>query len=257
MKTIYEHLIDKNEKTADRLTNLEFDALIRPRLNDLLYKSCGINLADTGLGFSPYMTISGENISVVYKFLYGTALIAIRKNLLSLNFTFTSNKLGNHKIPLNAEKCFVKVDHDLNFKQASFNHYANFSKLTIDRTDDGSVHSSVNINRIIDSSLNNTNTVSYLNGKIGGCYIDMHPFGLKDLFFKANDEFDQLLVRVMIFCEHDPHSFYGLFPEYPSYLDFMTNIDKATEFLNLFHTQYMDDAELLASKLLLLDMQVI
>lgn len=257
MKTIYDHLLDKRDKKEDRLSDREFEALINLRLIDLLYKATGINLSTGGLSFSAYMTTIGEHISVIYKCLYGKASISMKKNILSVTFTFSYDNLKHHKIPLTAEKCFIKVDHELNFKQATFNHYVHFSMLTIDKTNDGSIYGSVNISRIVYPESNSTNTVSYLNGTIGGCYVDMMPFGLNDLFFKADNEFDDLVVRTMIFCQKNPHSFYELFPEYPSYIDFMKDIERATEFFNLLHKQYMLDSDILFSRLLLLDMQSI
>lgn len=255
MKTIYDHLFDKKDKKEDRLSNLDFDSLINPLLINLLYKASGINLADIGLNFSPHMMTIGEHISIIYKCLYGKATISMRKKILSMSFTFSYDNLEHHKIPLNSEKCFIKVDHNLNFKKAIFNHYVVFSMRNINKTSDGTLYSSLNISRIIDSELNNTNTISYLNANIGGCYLDMQPFGINDLFFKADNEFDDLVIKLMMFCEKKPHLFYDIFPEYPSYVDFMSSIEKATEFLNLFYTQHSNDADILTSRLLLLDMQ--
>jgi hypothetical protein len=58
-------------------------------------------------------------------------------------------------------------------------------------------------------------------------------------------------------CATRPYQFYELFPEYPNYVEFMENMQKAVEFLNLFNFQYINQFDVLESKLLLLEMQAI
>lgn len=260
MKTIYERM---SEKEA-RIFNEELNSVIIPKLVHLLNQVCAIDLNATGTCFKPYMIYTGSkvlydhNLKITYRCQYCEASVSLKDNKLSVYFSFFKKNLDHYKIPLNADRCAIDVDHQLNFKKAVFNYYANFSKLKIDRHCDGHVYSSLNISRTIDSNFNQTNNISYLNGATETSdYIDLINFKLSSIFFEANNRFDNLLVDATTFCEYNPKEFYNVFPEYPNYVDFMTSIEKATEFLNLFYKQYTDDAEILTSRLLLLDMQAI
>lgn len=260
MKTIYERMLEKEA----RIFNEELNSVVIPKLVHLLNQVCAIDLNATGTCFKPYMIYTGSkvlydhNLKITYRCQYCEASVSLKDNKLSVYFSFFKKNLEHYKIPLNADRCAIDVDHQLNFKQAVFNYYANFSKLKIDRNCDGHVYSSLNIARTVDSNFNQTNTVSYLNGLTETSdYIDLNDFALNSFFFQANNQFDKLLVDATTFCEYNPKEFYNVFPEYPTYVEFMTNIGKATEFLNLFYKQYTDDAEILTSRLLLLDMQAI
>jgi hypothetical protein len=259
MKTIYERMLEKEA----RIFNEDLNSVIIPKLVHLLNQLCDIDLNATGTCFKPYMiytgsTIYGHSLKITYRCQYCEAIVSLKDNKLSVYFSFFNKDLGHYKIPLNADRCAIDVDHQLNFKQAVFNYYANFSKLKIDRNCDGHVYSSLNITRNIDSNFNQTNSVSYLNGATETSdYIDLKDFNLNSIFFEANNRFDKLLVDATTFCEYNPKEFYNVFPEYPTYVEFMTNIEKATEFLNLFYAQYTDDVEILTSRILLLDMQAI
>lgn len=245
-------------KKQFRIFNEDFDSLVIPKLVDLLNQVSGIDLNVTETCFKPSLITTGSSLKVSYKCQYCKATISLKDNILSVYFSFFNKNLDHYKTPLNADRCAIDVDHQLNFKQAVFNYYANFSKLKIDRNCDGHVYSSLNIARTIDSNFNQTNTVSYLNGLTETSdYIDLKDFSLNPVFFQANNRFDNLLVDATTFCEYNPKEFYNVFLEYPTYVEFMTNIAKATEFLNLFYAQYTDDAEILTSRLLLLDMQAI
>lgn len=260
MKTVYERMLEKEA----RIFNEELNSVIIPKLVHLLNQLCDIDLNATGTCFKPYMIYTGykvlydHNLKITYRCQYCEASVSLKDDKLSVYFSFFKKNLDHYKIPLNADRCAIDVDHQLSFKQAVFNYYANFSKLKIDRHGDEPVYSSLNIARTIDSNFNQTNTVSYLNGLTETSdYIDLKDYELNPVFFQGNNRFYQLLVDATSFCEYNPKEFYNVFPEYPTYVEFMTNIAKATAFLNLFYSQYTDDAEILTSRLLLLDMQAI
>lgn len=242
--------------------NEEFNSLLIPKLVQLLDQLCGIDLNKTGTYFKNYMiyigskSLNGRNLKISYRCQYCEATVSMKDEKLSVSFSFFKNNLGHYKIPLNSNRCAIDVDHQLNFKQAFFNYYANFSKLKVDPNCVDHIYSSLNITRTIDSNFNQINNVSYLNGNTEiSDYVGLKDFNLSSIFFEANNRFDNLLVDATTFCEYNPKEFYNVFPEYPSYVDFMSSIEKATEFLNLFYTQYSNDADILTSRLLLLDMQ--
>lgn len=256
MLSIYEHMMEMHNKKDNCLSDQEFGGIVIPLLVSLLKIISNIDLNLTETQFKQDLKTTGGILSISYKCQYCTANVSLRKDVLSVTFKFFLDKLEHHKIPLNAQRCYLHVNDDLTFKHAEFNYYANFQKLKIAPNSDGAVYSSLNITQTIDADLKKANTVSYLNGQTETSnYINLKEYGLNPTFFQADAIFDSMFVETMTFCEKQPKLFFSVFSEYPSYVEFMESIDSAVGFLNLFHRQYTQDYDILASRILLLHMQ--
>jgi hypothetical protein len=245
-------------KKENCISDKAFFELIIPSLVSLLKIVCNIDLDLTETPFKQDLKTTGGTLNISYKCQYCKANISLRNDVLSVSFNFFLDKLEQHKIPLNSQRCNIHVENDLTFKHAEFNYYANFQKLKIDPNSDVDVYSSLNITQTIDSDLKKANIVSYLNGQTEtSSYLNLKDYGLNPTFLKADANFDSVLVEMMTFCEKKPQLFFSVFSEYPSYVEFMESIESAVKFLNLFHGQYTQNYDILASRILLLHMQVI
>lgn len=271
MTTLYKKLlVCKKKRSSNRIFNLE----ITNQLLTLLYCSCGIDLSSILAPFVQDIVIFGKEMTIDYKFKYGTASVNTQSDNLNVVFSFSKKKSSEYYLPFNANRCVVQVDNDLNFKMATFNFFVTFSTNKITGQSAtvlspstnpyvGSLlvndpnYGTINIKRIIDINGNAFNEITYdsFRSKLGG-YTNLVDTHLNKRFFQSDKAFEEVFMQFMKLASTSKE-FYSIFPEYPTYRKFMESKNNAIDFLNLFHEYYVQDVELLKSNMLLIDMQVI
>lgn len=254
MKTIYDYLFKcKRKLTTALVTDVKFR--IAAKLETLLNQFCDINLSDDETPFIPNGGMVGQEMVSCYQFKYGSADVSTKDQNLEVTFFFKENNLL--KIPFGTSRCVVTVDHDLNFKKATYSYYVCFSKRILDSDYTDFEHCNLLIQRIVDET-NHYNTILYHNTQSKGKeYKDLLQHGLNERYVIPDYAFEMMFKKFIVFACTKPFDFYEAFPEYPSYMDFIHKIDKTVAFMNLFSQQYTADPTLLNQKMLLLDMQVI
>lgn len=248
MTTIYERLINKDYSV---------EPLIVSHLIVLLKIVTGLDLSGQDVTFTRNMIMTGDYVTIEFYFPYGVASATARKGVMSADFKFLRKM--KEQFPFNAWHCEIAVDHDMNFEKACFEYYISVSKYNLNRNDSSSAYCALKITHILDRELNRLNTVEYNNlfSKTFRTYDDMFTIGLNSYFMTPNNDFEQQLIKFLDFFKADPHVFYSIFTEYPSFVHFIEKIDKVKDFLNLFHSQYINEFDVLQSRMLLIDMQAI
>lgn len=260
MTTIYEHLINEDYSV---------EPLIISRLIVLLKIVTGIDLTGQDCLFKRNTIITGGFVTIEFYFSYGSASVTSKKGVLTADFKFLKKMKEQLMIdkearlskilpicPFNVSQCQIDVDHEMNFEKARFEHYINISKYNLNRNESSSAYCAIKITHVLDKGLNRFNTVEYnnLHSTTFRTYADMSAIGLNSYFLTPNNDFEQFLIKFLDFFKQDPRMFYTIFTEYPSFVHVIEQIDKAKDFLNLLHKQYINDFELLQSKMLLIDM---
>ena len=248
MMTIYEQVTNKDYSIEPILIN---------QLIVLLKIVSGIDLLGQEASFKRNVIISGGFVTFEINFPYGVAAVTARNGVLTVDFKFLRKM--TEQFPFNTWQCHIDVDHDMNFEQARFEYYLSISKYDLNRNDPSSTYCAFKINRVVDKEFNRFNTVEYNNlfSKSFRTYEDFFAIDLHTDFAVPNNEFEKSLIKFLEFFKGNPHSFYSIFPEYPSFVHVIEKMNKAKDFLNLFHKQYVNDFDLLTSRMLLIDMQEI
>lgn len=243
----------------ERVTNKDYsiEPILVSRLIDLLKIVSGIDLSGQDNTFKRNVIISGGFVTFELNFPYGTVAVTSRKGLLKVDFKFL--RIMTHQFPFNTWQCYIDVDHEMNFEKARFEYYFSVSKYDLNRNQSSSKYCAIKINRVLDKHLNLFNTFEYNNllSKSFRNYEDLFSVGLHKDFSVPNNEFEILLIKFLDIFKYDPYTFYSIFTEYPSFVHVIEQINKAKDFLNLFHKQYVNDFDLLTSRMLLIDMQEI
>jgi hypothetical protein len=253
MTNIYDAMVHfKNTKNP----NWSMTSLVSSKLVSLLRQTTGIELQGDEPHFTKNISVCGLEVAMDYFFKYGSATLSLKDNELEVGFYFVHKDDNVYKTPFNAKQCRVYLDRDLNFKEAVFNYRVTFLKSLLNNYDNSSEYADIKIQKIINKD-SITTTFKYQNYSTSKEYISLHDKGLDTDFFIDDINFEVFFSNFMDSCSMSPHHFDELFPEYPSYLEFIENIQKAVEFLNLFKFQYINQFDLLKSRLLLLDMQTI
>jgi len=251
MTNIYEAMLHfKNTKEP----NWGMTPLVSSKLASLLQQATGIELQGDATHFTKNISVCGLEVAMDYFFKYGSATLSLKDNELEVGFYFFGKDDNVYTTPFNAKQCRVYIDRDFNFKFAVFNYKVTFLKSLLNNYDNSSEYADIKIQKIINKDSIKT-TFKYQNYSTSKEYISLHDKGLDANFFIDDINFELFFANFMDSCAKSPHKFDELFPEYPSYLDFIENIHKAVEFLNLFKFQYINQFYLLESRLLLLDMQ--
>jgi hypothetical protein len=251
MMTLYEQFTAV--RTAEK--NWMYKPDVQQKLIDIFKIVCNIDLSSEEIPFKPDGGSFGMEIVYNYKFKYGRVYVQTEKQEMQVMFIFDNPHELN--IPFTnhsrSNRCTVKVDHNLNFIEARFGFYRSFSNRTLVKDVSGYVLFRF---ETINDGTNIFNSVSYSYSMESDDYIDLIPYGLIDYSIPNND-FEQILMDFMTFCSEEPEDFYNVFVEYPNYDDLMTSVDNLVIFLNLLKQQYIENREILQSRILLLTMQAI
>lgn len=253
MTNIYDAMVHfKNTKEP----NWGMTPLVSSKLVSLLLQTTGIELQGDEPYFTKNISVCGLEVAMDYFFEYGSATLSLKNDELEVGFYFPHKDDIVFPTPFNAKQCRVYLDRDLNFKEAVFNYHVSFLKSLLNNYEHSCEYASISIQKNIELQ-SITTTLKYKNHSTSGKQISLKPKGLETDFFSDDINFELFFANFMDSCAMSPHQFDELFPEYPSYLVFIENIHKAVEFLNLFKSQYINQFDLLESRLLLLDMQTI
>lgn len=255
MTNIYEAMLHfKNTKEP----NWCMTPLVSSKLASLLQQATGIELQGDATHFTKNISVCGLEVAMDYFFKYGSATLSLKDNELEVGFYFVRKDDNVYQMPFNAKQCRVYLDRDFNFKFAVFNYNVSFLKSLLNNYDQSSVYAAIRIQKIIEQDSTTRTTVEYQNLLSNAKeYTSLHDKGLDTHFFNSDVKFEFFLAKLMDSCAKQPYQFYELFPEYPNYVEFMEKMHKAVEFLNLFNFQYINQFDVLESRLLLLEMQAI
>lgn len=249
MTTLYEQFTAV--KTSQK--NWMYKPDVQQKLIDIFKIVCNIDLSSEEIPFKPDGGSFGMEIVYNYKFKYGIVYVQTDKQDMQVMFIFDNPY--ELTIPFSilerSHRCTVKVDHDLNFIESRFSFYSSLSNRTLDRDRSGYV---IFCFENINDGTKTFNNVSYSYKSEN--YIDLMPSGLIN-YSVPNNDFEQLLIEFMTFCSQEPAEFYNVFVEYPSYKELINSVDNLVVFLNLLKQQYIENRELLQSRVLLLNMQAI
>jgi len=263
LTTIYDHLFLCNKLNG---FNSFLNNQIMSKLVVLLEQACNVDLSDETELFVQNMASFGKDVSIEYKSKYGTVSLYTKNKMLEVIFLFTIKSCNSLYIPFKATRCEVKVDNDLNFKQATFNFFVNFSHNNIELQVNpnkyvGTVlvtdpkYASIHIKRIINEHKISSNIITYDNFKCNrGEYINLGNVELNNQYFIPDNDFENLFVKFILLCSNKPKQFYTVFIDYPSYQNIIDHKKHAVELLNLFSEQYFNNFETLQSNMLLIDM---
>lgn len=244
-------------------TLLKQDYSIQPvvveRAIVLLKMVTGLDLSGQEDSFKRGIILTSSSVTMELLFPYGTVEITATPKDRYLNVVFKFKRDLAIQFPLNAWICKVAVDHEMNFQKAFFEHYMSISRYNWDAQNQSNAYCAIKIQHVIDADLSHFNTVEYNNlfSTSHTFYEDLKNLGLNNDFFVPNIEFEHYLLKFLDLFRRVPRVFCSVFTEYPSFNSIIDHIEKAAAFLNLFHTQYTTDFELLQSRLLLVDMQEI
>lgn len=119
------------------------------------------------------------------------------------------------------------------------------------------VFSSLRIDTYVDYLSNVSKYFSYENYLYHTFQKDMRAYGLSAYFYNTDKDFEDLLATFLFHAGNHPFIFYDFFNEYPRFMELMNGIEHMIQFLELFKTQYINDPDLLKSKILLIEMKLI
>jgi len=218
----------------------------------LFIRIFGIDLSNEIKPFSSYGGSFGLETSFSYRFKYGQMDVSTNKENMEVIIYFRDPT--ELSVPYLAKQCTVKVDHDLNFIESRFHFYTQYSKIRLGIPHFG--FSLLRVERVSDRE-RSYNSISYTADMNSDDYIDLSHHALDKHYFIINHQFETAFREFMTLCSKKPADFYNVFSEYPSYSDFIGDINQLIYFLNLFQQQYTQDLQLLKSRMLLFHMQAI
>jgi len=226
---------------------------VQQKLIELFKIVCNIDLSTEETPFKPDGASFGMEIVYNYAFKYGRVFVQTAKTEMQVTFIIDNphELIIPFSVSNRSHTCTVKVDHDLNFIESRVSFYSSFSNRTLDKDRSGYV---IFCFENINDGTKTFNNVSYSYKSEN--YIDLTPYGLIN-YSTPNNDFEQLLIEFMIFCSEEPEEFYNIFVEYPTYEELTNSVDNLVVFLNLLKQQYIENRELLQSRVLLLNMQAI
>lgn len=234
------------------LDNLDIGSLFYPKFIFLLKQVFDIDLTNELNPFQEVSQMIGSNIDICYLFKYGSILVSAHKEntAIGVYITITDSVISN-KMPYKSTSCSLKLDHDMNFIWASFDISLEFSRSYNDE------YSLLQIRNVLSPSSRIVKTFTYSNQTQYSVSKDLKSFGLSSNFFTANKEFDDCLIDFLTCCSVTPKQFYDEFTEYPNYDTLISTVEGTVQLLSIFNKQYIDDKDLLKSRLLLTEMCLI
>jgi hypothetical protein len=248
MKTLYEQFMEcKQSRNTDVCNN----PLVRQQLVELFQKTYDITLPSVDI-FTPDVSSIGEQVSIGYKFPYGSVKVATADKRLEVTF-FHNDQI---KAPFQANRCVITVDDNLNFIKAEYSMYFAFLNSILHNSAYGG-YNQLLIQRIIDLS-GAYNHLSFRDGNdIDDCFTDAERCKLDERFFTPNPELEDDFYKLIDFATEYPHDFYARFDGYPTFNQCVEHSDSIIDFINVFIHQYFNDNERLKQNLLLIDMETI
>jgi len=234
------------------LDNLDVGSLFYPKFIFLFKQVFDIDLSNEPNPFQEVSQMIGSNIDIFYLFKYGSILVSTHKEntAICVYVTITDSVISN-KMPYKSKSCSLKLDHDMNFIQSSFDISLEFSR------SHSNEYSLLQIKTVLNPSSRIVKTFTYSNQTQYSVSKDLKSFGLSSNFFIANKEFDDCLIDFLTCCSVTPKQFYDEFTEYPNYDKLISTVEGTVQLLSIFNKQYTDDKELLKSRLLLTEMCLI
>lgn len=254
MTTFYDRLL-----IAKDSTDLFSDILdeISQKLLQLLYESCHIDLSHIDEPFVMAHIGTDKDLHIQYNTVFGGANFSLLSSTHELEVEFDFSKEYPTDYYYKSKYCYLEIDNDMNLKKTRFNNAFPFSKAVLDGAYTSHVFSSLRIDTYVDYLSNVSKHFSYENYLYHTFPKDMRAYGLSAYFYFTNKDFEDLLATFLVHAGNYPFIFYEFFKEYPSYIDLMNSIDNMIQFLELFKTQYINDPDLLKSKILLIEMKLI
>jgi len=258
MKTIYEQfktckLSLNYECQTDLNSDVRDDPLIIHKLKVLFHKAYGIDISDKSLMFKRDISSIGQELSVSYKFEYGSVDVSTQQDKLVVTFYHKDN----FKAPFEANRCTISVDHDLNFVRAEYCMYFSFLNSVLHNNGGYGGYNQMKIQQVIDSTgAYNSIAFRHSDDADDDVFIDVERSKLDERFFQPNTDLEETFYKLIDFVTERPHEFYAVFDGYPSFSNCVEHSDAIIDFVNVFIHQYFSD-ERLKQNMLLLDMQAI
>ena len=254
MTTFYDRLLIAKDST-DLLSDMLDE--ISQKLLKLLYESCHIDLSHMDEPFVMAHIGTDKDLHIQYNTVFGGANFSLLSSTHELEVEFDFSNEYRTEYYYNSKYCYLEIDNDMVLKKARFNNAFPFSKAVLDNAYSSHIFSSLRIDTYVDYLSNVSKHFSYENYLYHTFPKDMRAYGLSAYFYQTDKSFEDLLATFLIHVGNHPFIFYEFFNEYPSYLDLMNGIEHMIQFLELFKAQYINDPDLLKSKILLIEMKLI
>jgi hypothetical protein len=250
MKTLYEQF---RECKLALNSDVRDNPLIIQKLKVLFHKVYGIDISDESILFKKDIASIGQELSVSYKFEYGSVDVSTKYDQLVVTFFHKKD----FKAPFESNRCTISVDHDLNFISAEYCMYFSFLNSVLHNNGGYGGYNQMKIQRVID--LNGVyNHLSFRHSDdAGDVFINVERSKLDERFFQPNTDLEEKFYQLIDFVTEHPHEFYAIFDGYPSFTNCVEHSDAIIDFVNVFIHQYFSDNERLKQNMLLLDMQAI
>jgi hypothetical protein len=251
MKTLYEQFrkckLALNSDVGD-------NPLISKKLKVLFHKVYGIDISDESILFKKDIGSIGQELSISYKFEYGSVDVSTQQEQLVVKFYHNDN----FKAPFKANRSTISVDHDLNFVRAEYCMYFAFLNSVLHNNGGYGGYNQMKIQRIIDlNGAYNSISFRHSDDADSDLFIDVERSKLDERFFQPNTNLEETFYQLIDFVTEHPHEFYAIFDGYPSFSNCVEHSDAIIDFVNVFVHQYFSDNERLKQNMLLLDMQAI
>jgi len=145
----------------------------------------------------------------------------------------------------------------MDFCHACFQQGMTFSKAIFDNTYSSPVFSDIYFDYVLLNDGIIIKKIRYDNYMHYEHYKKLTDYGSHFEINDLSDHFVSFFIRFLKICAEHPHKFYEEFKEYTSYQLIMDSINGFVTFCNLFYEQYSNDFELLNSRFIVIEMQVI
>lgn len=204
-----------------------------------------------------------ESIELIYDFKYGVASICIMNlchydEVFNASFSLSDdfpNRLYADITPL------IEIDKDMQLIQAKFNRVFEFVTSIYNPKIRSTDWSACLVNTVIANNQNKRHSFEYQSNKLYNIYedniINLLDTNLNSFFVSPPDDFDTLLFRYLQLNGYQPKAFYEVFSEKKDYLEIVQSPNNMVECLNMFLDDYLENKEMLASRLSVLEMRFI
>lgn len=254
MSTFYDRLLKAKDST-DLLASLH-DEIIQ-KLLQLLNEACHIDLSHLDEPFVMAHLGVDNDLHIQYNTIFGGANFSLLSSTHELEVEFDFSNTYHTEYYYKSKYCYLEIDNDMVFKKARFNNAFPFSKAVLDNAYSSHIFGSLRIDTYVDYLSNVSKHFSYENYLYHTFPKDMRTYGLSAYFYFSNKEFEDTLATFLFHAGNHPFIFYEFFKEYPNYIELMNSVEYMIQFLELFKTQYINDPDLLKSKILLIEMKLI
>lgn len=254
MNTFYDRILIAKDST-DLLSDILDE--ISKKLLQLLNESCHIDLSHSEEPFVVAHIGTDNDLYIQYNTVFGGANFSLLSSTHELEVEFDFSNDYHTEYYYKSKYCYLEIDNDMNLKKTRFNNVFPFSKAVLDGSYASHVFSSLRIDTYVDYLSNVSKYFSYENYLYHTFPKDMRAYGLSAYFYNTDKDFEDLLATFLFHAGNHPFIFYDFFNEYPRFMELMNGIEHMIQFLELFKTQYINDPDLLKSKILLIEMKLI